>query len=209
MARIETDPNYSDPTFSRGTVSTDLFKKEDLELLSAAVSTHNHDGAGHGLAVAFGTIPANTITGAMIANGTVTYDDLANGAATHYSAVYGSSTSPTTTSTSAVDLPDMTVTINCPVDCLLRADFAGTFVVTVGSGFWFVQLAVDGNAMSNGQTQVIQNSALGQFQHVSTFGYYGVSAGTHTIKAQWFVSGATTLQAYQTYRTLSVEELRR
>jgi hypothetical protein len=42
MARIETDPNYTTPTFSRATAATDLFKKEDVQLLAAAMSTHDH-----------------------------------------------------------------------------------------------------------------------------------------------------------------------
>jgi hypothetical protein len=42
MARIETDPNYSSPTFSRATAGTDLFKKEDVQALAAALSTHDH-----------------------------------------------------------------------------------------------------------------------------------------------------------------------
>lgn len=50
MARIETDPNYTSPTFSRATAATDPFKKEDVQQLAAAFSAHEH-GAGKGLAV--------------------------------------------------------------------------------------------------------------------------------------------------------------
>jgi len=42
MARIETDPNYTAPTFSRATEENDLFKKSDVQNLAAAVSSHDH-----------------------------------------------------------------------------------------------------------------------------------------------------------------------
>ena len=83
MARIETDPNYSSPTFSRATAATDLFKKEDVQNLAAAMSTHVHDGAGKGLPIPFATaIPNGTITSAMIADATIDTADLKDGAVT-------------------------------------------------------------------------------------------------------------------------------
>ena len=81
MARIEVDPNYSSPTFSRATAATDAFKKEDVQLLAAAVSTHVHDGV-HGLALTGASIPAGTITSAMIADGTIDTADLKDGSVT-------------------------------------------------------------------------------------------------------------------------------
>jgi hypothetical protein len=81
MARIETDPNYSNPTFSRGTVASDLFKKEDDQLLAAALSTHTH-APGYGLPIAAGAIAPGSITSAMIADGTITGADLAAGTIT-------------------------------------------------------------------------------------------------------------------------------
>lgn len=81
MARVETDPNYTGPTFSRATAGTDLFKKEDVQQLAAAVSTHIHDGV-HGLALVAGSIPDGTITSAKIANGTIVAADIAPGTIT-------------------------------------------------------------------------------------------------------------------------------
>lgn len=91
MARIETDPNYSSPTFSRATAATDLFKKEDVQALAAAMSTHVHDGAGKGLVVtglganAVGTtaIADGAVTSAKIADGTIATVDLANASVTN------------------------------------------------------------------------------------------------------------------------------
>lgn len=208
MARIETDPNYNSPTFSRATAPTDIFKKEDVQGLAAAMSTHNHDGAGHGVAVAFGTIPANAITSAMIAEGTITSADIANGAVTSFNAVYGSSPSPTTTSTSFVDLPDLTLSITCPQPCVLRVDLAGAFICTVGTGYYQIQLLVDGVAVSIGANSIIANASTSSFNHNHTFGYIGATVAAHTIKAQWLVASGT-LQAYSTMRSLSVLEIRR
>src|SRR5215510_13632472 len=81
MARIETDPNYSSPTFSRATAGTDIFKKEDVQALAAAMSTHDHT-TGKGLPMAAGSIPNGTITAAMIADGAVDTADLKDGAVT-------------------------------------------------------------------------------------------------------------------------------
>jgi hypothetical protein len=64
MARIPVDPNYSFPTFPRATAATDIFVKEDVQALAAAVSTHVHDGAGKGLLV--GGPAAGSITNAML-----------------------------------------------------------------------------------------------------------------------------------------------
>jgi len=76
MARIETDPNYSSPTFSRATAGTDLFKKEDVQALAAAVSTHDHT-SGKGLILPAAAIPP--ITSAMIQDGTITSADILDG----------------------------------------------------------------------------------------------------------------------------------
>jgi len=82
MARIETDPNYSTPTFSRATAGTDIFKKEDVQALAAAMSTHVHDGAGKGLPVAFTGTPAGSIPGTALADGAVTSAKIADGTIT-------------------------------------------------------------------------------------------------------------------------------
>jgi len=81
MARIETDPNYTSPTFSRATAATDIFKKEDVQALAAAMSTHDHS-TGKGLVLSAGSIPAGSITSAMIADGTIVAGDIADGSIT-------------------------------------------------------------------------------------------------------------------------------
>lgn len=80
MARIETDPNYTTPTFPRATAATDPFKKEDVQLVAAALSTHVHDGV-HGLVlttVPIGAIADGSITSAKIADKTIVATDIAD-----------------------------------------------------------------------------------------------------------------------------------
>lgn len=74
MARIETDPNYTTPTFPRATAPTDIVELEDIQQLAAAFSTHNH-ATGKGIAV--GGIAAGVITGTMISDGSITGPKLA------------------------------------------------------------------------------------------------------------------------------------
>lgn len=81
MARIEIDPNYNTPTFSRATAAADIFKKEDVQALAAAVSTHDHS-TGKGVVLSAGSIPVGSITSAMIANGTIVAADIATGTIT-------------------------------------------------------------------------------------------------------------------------------
>ncbi len=92
MARIETDPNYANPTFPRATAPTDLFHKEDVQSLAAAVSTHNH-APGYGAAVAASAITPGLITSAMIADGTIQSGDLADWAVTQAKIADGAVTS--------------------------------------------------------------------------------------------------------------------
>jgi hypothetical protein len=78
MARIETDPNYSSPTFSRATAGTDIFKKEDVQSVAAALSTHDHS-TGKGLVVSVAGLAAGSIAGSAIADGTITSAKIADG----------------------------------------------------------------------------------------------------------------------------------
>jgi hypothetical protein len=116
MARIETDPNYSSPTFSRATASTDLFKKEDVQALASAMSTHVHDGAGKGL----GVVPAAaTIPGTALTNGSVTLGKLAADSVDSSKIVNGS--------IATADLADASVT-----NAKLAADTARANLLTNG-----------------------------------------------------------------------------
>jgi hypothetical protein len=78
MARIETDPNYTAPTFPRATAGPDIFKKEDVQKLAEALSVHTNDGAGHGLPINGASIAPGSITSAQIADGAIQGTDIAD-----------------------------------------------------------------------------------------------------------------------------------
>jgi hypothetical protein len=67
--------------FPKADAATDLFKKEDVQVLALAVDAHDHT-AGKGLPMTAGAIPNGTITSAMIADLGVATGDLADGAVT-------------------------------------------------------------------------------------------------------------------------------
>jgi hypothetical protein len=129
MARIETDPNYSTPTFPRATAATDLFKKEDVQALAAAMSTHTH-AAGKGAAIESGAIPNGTITSAMIADGTIVAGDIADGAVTSAKILDGT--------IATGDLADSSVTIaKLATDAKTALINANTnLLVNGGMEFW-------------------------------------------------------------------------
>jgi hypothetical protein len=81
VARIETDPNYTSPTFSRATAATDLFKKEDVQQVAAALSTHDHSN-GKGVLVPTAGLAPNSIDGSKIVDGSIATAELADGAVT-------------------------------------------------------------------------------------------------------------------------------
>jgi len=74
--------NFTGPLqFPYATAGTDIFKKEDVQVLAQAVDAHDHS-TGKGLALSGASIPNGTITSAMIADGTIATADLADGAVT-------------------------------------------------------------------------------------------------------------------------------
>src|SRR5262252_4977444 len=74
--------NFTAPLqFPYATAGTDVFMKEDVQILAQAVDQHNHT-TGKGLPIAAGAIPNGSITSAMIADGTITGTDIAAGTVT-------------------------------------------------------------------------------------------------------------------------------
>jgi hypothetical protein len=81
MARL-TSTNYTAQPFTYATAATDLFKKEDVQVLAQAVDTHDH-ATGKGLPInVVSGIPAGSITSSMIADGTIDTADLKDSAVT-------------------------------------------------------------------------------------------------------------------------------
>ena len=214
MARIETDPNYTAPTFSRATAATDLFKKEDVQALAAAMSTHDHDAAGKGLAV---TGPINgsqiadgSITSAKILDGTVTTTDLHTNAATMAAVANGVSSSPTTTSATYVDIPDLAINFTTTAGAADGATLlvwlhislqTSTTAANVGIG-----VDVDGIGPSGGNALLTIFGAAGEVRTVTVIAHFNnLTPGVHSFKGRWSTNTGT-ITATQTFRSMKAVE---
>lgn len=202
MARIESDPNYTTPTFSRATAATDPFKKEDIQALAAAMSTHIHDGAGKGLAIVAASIPNGSITTAKIADGTIVTADLAANAVSQWMATT-IATVTTTTSASYVDVAGMQLTLTTTGGSVLVL-----FVAQVSNSSAAAGITVGLNdGVSDGWDIGVTVAGISYAVPMVTFGWYGApSAGAHTWGARWKTNMGTASMAQ---RTLMVLELKR
>lgn len=208
MARIETDPNYSTPTFSRATAATDLFKKEDVQNLAAAMSAHVHDGSGKGLQIA--ALPAGIVTSLSISDGTIIWADIQPGSLYSWYEITPGASSPTTTSTAMVDMPDMVVNYTSPTVSDIRVDFHGIVFASAAGVDVSVSLVMDSSIMNSALALATYRSAgANLYMPISLHAQaMAQAAAAHTCKVQWSVSSGT-LTAFATYRYLSVEANRR
>ena len=217
MARIEVDPNYSNPTFSRATAATDPAKKEDIQNLAAAMSTHIHDGAGKGLAIPFATaIPSGTITSAMIvdktivagdiADFTITATQLATNAITQIIQVVGSTSGPTTSSSTFVDVPDMAITGTFASGQVLVWMYAALGNATAGA---YVQVAMQLDSGADTLMALQMSAVANALGIVSVFGSLGNLNGAHTIKMRWATFGGGTATANGILRRMLAIEVKR
>ncbi|SRR6266576_346502 len=195
MARIEIDPNYSSPTFSRATAATDIFKKEDVQSVAAALSTHVHDGTGKGLAIAASGIPAGSITSAMIANATIDTVDLAANSITQAWFARGLNASPTTTSTTFVDLDGNGSGNQLRVDMTTKGGDLLVFLAGQFSNTLATAVVVLGVSLDSAAEAVIEGTNFGGVAYSATamlmWLFPAVSAGAHNIRAKWYVNAGT------------------
>ena len=201
--------------FPYATAATDLFKKEDVQVLAQAVDQHDHS-TGKGVVV---SIPSGAITSAMIADGTITSADIADGtiatadlaahAISQTGVAQGVTANPTTTSGTNVDLPDMSVTlsgVNAGSDLL--AWLVSAYVNTVSGAFVFQSLNLDGGADIANMGAAWMAAANAVATAAGCYRWSAVSAGSHTVKGRWSVNAGTgTAQGIA--RVLLVMELRR
>jgi len=221
MARIETDPNYSAPTFSRATAATDPFKKEDVETLAAAMSIHNHNGTGNGAVISYA---ANSVPGSAIQDGTVTTNkiadltigagDIADTAVTtpkiypHAVSTTGAKQaalgSTSTTSTSMVVIPGASLTLTTGGGELM------VFVSIPVGGSTSLQNASFGIRLDGGgfaSLGTITIDAAGGLAVFATSVHLGTpSAASHTIDLGWFTNAGTlTSQGTQQTQLVAIE----
>jgi hypothetical protein len=194
MARIETDPNYTSPTFSRATAATDIVKKEDVQAVAAAFSTHVHDGSGKGLAVALinaSAIPDSSITSAKIADGTIATADIATNAVSEKLASYFAAPvfSTTTLNTWVLATSATANTHGSPI----RAEFMATLQHTAAGAVFLIGIGVDGAPPAGCGQGTLPSAGLPFI--VSGEMYVTPSAASHTFGIYVYLISAGTLSA--------------
>ena len=191
MARIETDPNYSTPTFSRATAGTDIFKMTDVQGVAAALSTHVHDGTGKGL-------PVTTV-----APGSITAAGLAANAVSQRAAVQIGTGS--TTSTSFVDIPGLSASLTTTGGDLLA--FACVNISLPGTASAFLALNLDGVDVSLAS---VQSTGVQALETMMVYRWVAPAAGTHTIKGRWCCSPSINLSINGNVNSvLLIEEMKK
>jgi len=221
MARIEIDPNYSSPTFSRATAATDLFKKEDVQQLAAAFSIHNHNGTGNGALIG---LAANQIPGSAIQDGTITTNKIADltigagdiadtaittpkiypHAVSTTGAKQGALGSTSTTSTSMVVIPGASLTLTTgggELIAMLSIPVSGSAPLQNAS---FAVRLDGGGFASLGSITVDAAGGLVVFSSVVHLGT--PSAASHTIDLGWLTNAGTlTSQSTQQTQLIALE----
>ena len=138
--------------------------------------------------------------------GSVQTSRVAANAITQSGQAVGVTNAPTTTSTSYVDLTDMSVSLTTVGGDLL-VNFAGVFSHSSAGGTILVALSLDGAA----EVGLVFTSCPANdynFVMATTWRFTGVAAGSHTVKVRWYV-GSGTGTAQQTQRRMNVVELKR
>jgi hypothetical protein len=214
MARIETDPNYSSPTFSRATDAADLFKKTDVQALAEALSTHDHTN-GKGLAVArlaaSCPIPVDSVGTGQIIAGSIQSGDIAVGSLFRMIGQTPNGTPPpgiggsgaATTSPTAVDVPGLTIP---------------SFTVGANSfQMYYVTMGMNLSAAGSADLAIVVDGAglfvrrVGGSVPLAFLGFTTLSPGTHSAKVTWNVSqGTPTIQCdYVTSHQFWIAEFQR
>ena len=186
-----------------GTQSTGfgLVQTADIGLLQVTAAQIAND------TITAAQIAAGGVGASEVADGSLTYIEFAANAATQVGAVLGASGTITTTSTTAVDMTDM----SCPITTVggvLVCWFAGITFTNTAAGsnnYWFkLDAAADSFAYSINLPTANMATNVG---FVAVFS--GVSAGAHTIKVRWAVGATQTGTMFGNQRYLIVTEFRR
>lgn len=186
------------------TAGTDLFHKEDVQVLAQAVDQHDHS-AGKGPAISASGIAAGAINTAMLVDGAVTTAKLAGSAVTQLVSAAGATATPSTTSLSLVDIPDMTTTLTTVgglVLCWLTIELQTD---TTGDG-GVIGFNLDGTDAISYHVRFSGAGLPGVFTIVHVF---GPSAAAHTIKGRWAALVGGTLTSPGSSRVIMVTEHKR
>ena len=185
-----------------------------VDALFNNVTGHNHGSAHQGgpiTSIPAGSIPDGSITSAKIADGTIATADIgdsqittlkiAANAATFRFRTLGVTTTPSTTSATAVDMPDMIYTFTPPVISDFYVDFTASVLLSGAGSYATFGLVADGTTQPI--TAYFQQVGLNGTVNI---GYLlpGQSATSHTIKIQWNVLGGGTITANGALRGLTI-----
>ncbi len=177
-------------------------------ITSADIVQQTITGGTSGAASDIGT---NTIAGSAgalnnILAQSISTADLALNSITQRTSAVGSSSSPTTTSGTYVDMTDMSVTLTTTGGDLL-VWFAGTIQNSTSGQGVKAALSLDGAAEVNGATFVTA-AANQQASLALVHRFAAPSSASHTVKVRWFVSGGTGT-AVGTDRSVVMQEVKR
>ena len=218
--------------FPMASAGTDLFLKEDVQTLAKAVDGHDHTN-GKGL-----PIPTGYITGGMIADGTITTADMADNAITTpkiadntitgakvqqytlswanmiqgslytHRQVVGATVSPSTTSTTAVQVPDMAITWTPTANCNLFIHYQMNVYVSVTGQWCPISIRVNGAVLVEHIYSSITAEGFTSSKTI-TMGtsHYRSDTSQVTIAVYWNTSGGT-LTSDNVRRQLTVIEFR-
>jgi hypothetical protein len=183
---------------------------------SAAVLRRTGTGASGWGQIVAGDITNDTITATQIALNAITSSELADNAVdtaaivanavTQSAFAVGATPSPTTTTASYADLPDMAAALTTTGGDLI-AVFVGAFLHTDATRAAVIALSLDG--ATEVSAFALNVPAAGKvFMAVTMRRFTGVSAASHTVKARWLTDAAT-LSANGTDRYLLLVELKK
>jgi len=203
--------NFTAPLqFPYATAGTDVFMKEDVQILAQAVDQHNHT-TGKGLPIAAGAIPNGSITSAMIADGTIQGADIATGAITTTQIADGTiatadlANQAVTNAKLGTDTARLNLLTNGGFEIWQRGNGpfsvpSGGGVVPKGADMWSPQLATGaGNITITKETTTIDVASSASAKVVYTAG-----AGDAAVCAyEQLISAASDIAAVVRGKTLS------
>ena len=175
-------------------------------LIAAAGDLIYGSGANTPAKLAAGTSNQVLHSGTTPSWGSVATGDLAANAVTQNGLASGSTSSPTTASTTYVDMPDMAVTLTTTGGDLV-AILVSSVINDTAAQLVALALSLDA-ATEVGRVNRTQSADGDGGPNMTFWRFTGVSAGSHTVKGRWLVSGGTgTLSS--TLRQLLVIELKK
>ena len=117
----------------------------------------------------------------------------------------GISSSPSTSSTINVPIPDMSATINVTNGKYIKVTFNATWYNSTVNAAGIFVVYIDGVQVSLDTSLYTLNSS--QMSMVSIADLFPISSGVHKVDIYWRMAVSGTVTAYTTQRTLLVEEI--